>query len=317
MVSLYPQNLFLDDIYCKSCQNQDNMRYDYHEGTVVCISCGAIAVKRFIDFTAEYNLFADSSDCTVDPRRAGGEVNENLLDSGLGTYLDIKTHMKAYRFYNRNTDIRHREGIRMLKTWGDLLGIEHGLINMAIGNLEQLINKKDIVKNTEELAAAVLFMTARAEKRFFNIADLEKISGKSKKNIKKCFWLIRRSFNSKNSGDNSMKPSFFAKVFADRLNLPGVLIEKIGKIGEKFENAGILEGKNPKNIASVIIYNESNCSEENRKSFKEISEISEISDCTIRKTYENLIRKLEGLDIQIEKMESFEKVLQDLEKLEL
>ena len=53
--------------------------------------------------------------------------------------------------------------------------------------------------------------------------------------------------------------------------------------------------------------------EENKKSFNEIAEISEISDSTIRKTYEHLMKRL--LDIQMTPMESFEKVLEDLEKL--
>ena len=60
---------------------------------MVCISCGAIAVSRFIDCTAEYNIFADSNDA-VDPRRTGGEVNENLEDAGLGTYWVIEILVK-------------------------------------------------------------------------------------------------------------------------------------------------------------------------------------------------------------------------------
>jgi len=311
------QNLFLDDIFCKDCKNQDSMRYDYREGNVVCISCGFIAVRRFIDFTAEYNIFADNTD-GIDPRRAGGVINENLEDGGLGTYLEILGERKSYRnnFYGGNQ--KHSEGVRKLKTWGDMLGLEQKVMNMVIDNFEKLIMKKNIIKNTDELLAAILFMTCRSEKSFLNIGDLEKISGKSKRNIKKCFWLIKRNFNRNSTNkETTMKPSYFAKIFADKLNLPYFLIEKIKKIGEKFESVGLLEGKNPKNVASVIIYNESNCIEETRKSFKEIAEISEISDSTIKKTYDHLLKKLGALEIQITQKESFEKVLEDLEKLEL
>ena len=35
---------------------------------------------------------------------------------------------------------------------------------MAVDNFEKLIAKKNVVKNTDELLAAVLFMTSRAEK---------------------------------------------------------------------------------------------------------------------------------------------------------
>ena len=329
MANVLHKNIFLDDILCKYCHNEDMMRYDYKEGHIVCTSCGCIALKRFIDFTAEYRLFSEDAD-ESDPRRtAGPAYNENLEDGGLGTLIEIKKGEKIRFDLGFNKNKKYSEAIQNMKTWGHMLGLDMKTIYIAIDNYEILaLKRKTVFKNKKELMAALLFMASRTENSFLHISELENVTGVAQNNIKKYFWLIKRhcSHDGKACSNNgkcicgmvnsvSMKPSHFAKIFADKLNLPSLLREKIKCIGEKFEKAGILEGKNPKNIASVIIYNETNCVSDAKKSLKEISEISEISENTIKKSYENLINILGDLEIQITQKDSFEKVLQDLEKL--
>lgn len=316
MAKLLKSSIFLDDIYCSYCNNEDSMRYDYHEGSILCTSCGYIAHQRFIDFKAEYRIFSDDFD-GVDPRRATGFYNENLADGGLGTYIETNQEKKNHYAWMQNPNSKHHEGVQKLKTWGQILGLESKIITAAIDNYEKiLIKKKTISKNFEELLAGILFLTSRSENTFLNITDLENVTGKTKKKIKKCFWIIKKNCCKFNLfKKTSSKSTYFAKIFANKLNLPAILIEKIQKIGAKFEDIGLMEGKNPKNIASVIIYNETNCTEANKKTLKEIAMISEISVGTIKTTYEHLIHKLGDMEIQITEKESFEKILKDLEKL--
>lgn len=313
MVSILNPRLYLDDLYCKNCQNEDNMRYDHHEGTILCISCGNVAQNRFIDFKEEYRVFsAENGGC--DAIRVGGEYNENFEDGGMGAYIEESGNFK--KMWTQGYNSKYYEGTKKLKNWGFALGLDKGIVNYAIDSFEKFSKKKSFHKNSDELLAAILYLSARSENSFLDLNELENVCGKPKKNIKKCFWLIKKSVSGPQALKKSlMKPSYYTKLFGLKLNLPQYLVEKMKKIGEKFEEVGILEGKDPKNIASVIIYNESKLEDQTKKTFKEIAVISGISDQTIKSTYESLIKKLSEMDFQISEKKSLEDVLKELEKL--
>lgn len=316
MLNMMRQNLYLDDIRCKNCNNEDNMRYDYANGNILCISCGGIAQKNFIDFTAEYRNFSEDNG-GVDPNRVGGSYNENLEDGGLGTQIYINGQRNNKILFANRIRFKHYEGVKKLKNWGFALGLGDKIVKNAISNFEKFSKKnKRLFKNADEVLAAILFLSARSEHSSLSLNELSNICGKAKKDIKKCFWLIKK-FWSKNEEKTRMKLSYYAKLFADKLNLPPSLAEKIKKIGEKIEEVGILDGKNPKNIASVIIYNEANCTEETKKTFKEIALISDITDRTIKTTYEMLLTKLGSLELHLNDKMSLEDILKDLGKLKV
>lgn len=320
MLNILRPNLYVDDIHCKNCHNEENMRYDHVNGNILCISCGNIAQKKFIDFTAEYRIFSDDNgNGGSDPNRVGGIYNENLEDGGLGTFLHFTGERNNSHLFTNQINYKHFEGVKKIKDWGFALGLENKIVKYAISNFEKFSNtKRSVFKNSDELLAAILFLSARSENSFLDLNELSNICGKEKKDIKRCFWLIKKcGFKSKNLDKTCMKPSYYAKLFADKLNLPPILTEKIKKIGEKIEEVGILDGKNPKNVASVIIYNETNCTEETKKTFKEIALISDISDQTIKTTYEILLTKLGSLDLHFNEKTSLEDILKELGKLKV
>jgi transcription initiation factor TFIIIB Brf1 subunit/transcription initiation factor TFIIB len=55
---------------CNNCRAINSLKNCYKEGSLVCTSCGYVAVSRFIDETAEYRIFNDDAN-GLDPTRTG------------------------------------------------------------------------------------------------------------------------------------------------------------------------------------------------------------------------------------------------------
>ena len=145
MATLINQSLFLDDLICNYCSNPDSMRYDYKDGNILCISCGFIAHKRFIDFKAEYRIFSEDNDGT-DPRRTAGCYNENLEDGGLGTCLEkIGDKKFQFRTCNNPSNAKYYDAINKLKNWANMLSLNLKTVNLAFENYERLLMKKKTI----------------------------------------------------------------------------------------------------------------------------------------------------------------------------
>ena len=102
-LSTIPKPLqFVDDQKCVMCHNTASMRYDYHEGSIVCIQCGYVAQQNFIDYTQEWRNFSEGNQSGTDPRRAGGPLNGSLEDGGMGTMAGGKVYCRPKPLQNNS-----------------------------------------------------------------------------------------------------------------------------------------------------------------------------------------------------------------------
>lgn len=58
---------------------------------------------RFVDQSADWRNFSDGNNNGVDPRRAGGVINESLSDGGIGVFTFGKNSFKYNEFEKRLT----------------------------------------------------------------------------------------------------------------------------------------------------------------------------------------------------------------------
>lgn len=331
--------IFQSDITCANCHSDSSMRYDYREGTIVCIACGLISQNRFIDQTAEYRIFSDENSSSTNPIRVGGTYNEHLITGGLGVQLNKKPSKTYVRtnFYLTSYDRQEKKygsGVSKIKTWGAGLGIQSSLISGAIERFEELSNKK-IRVGGKELAAMALLWACKGKKHILPTKAFENVTGfkenkiwRIEKKIKKkkvneikveerkCDSLEESFTSEEKEGFNlkkttsEEKPQFFrtkfsayAVSFGNSLNLPFPVVKKIEEFAVKVENSEVLDGKNPKNIAGVAMLAVGH----SVLKMSQVVGVCEISAPTIKKTCKMLIPHLKDLRLgeEQEKIKNF------------
>lgn len=292
------------DIVCSHCCADEKMRYDYHEGNVLCISCGYISARRFIDMTEEYRLFSENNG-VKDPRRVGGIYDEELEDGGLGTYFgDFPCENPI--------NLKINKGIKRLKDWGWLLKIDAKIITRSISIYKRILHENnEICRNIKALLAGLLFISAKIENSQIPWNNLENISGCSKNKIYK---YIKKNYEylPLNNGLSATQPHKLAELYAGKMNLAFPLVNKIISVAQYIERIGILEGKTSRNIASVVIFSETKA---NKSQLDQISQVANITSKTIKNTYDELISKFTKMGLEMTESETLDNIITRMDKL--
>ena len=106
----------------------------------------------------------------------------------------------------------------------------------------------------------------------------------------------------------STKPSEYVSTFGETMGMPKQVIKNAEDIARKMEKEGILEGKNPRNRASVAIYLAANLMGW-IMDVEEIADVSKICSNTIKLTCKKMLPELEGLGLSSSKRRQMEEFL--------
>ena len=106
----------------------------------------------------------------------------------------------------------------------------------------------------------------------------------------------------------STKPSEYVSTFGQTMGMPKQVIKNAEDIARKMEKEGILEGKNPRNRASVAIYLAANLMGW-IMDVEEIADVSKICSNTIKLTCKKMLPELEGLGLSSAKRRQMEEFL--------
>jgi len=282
-----------EEYNCTNCKRQTKAVMDVAEGIIVCTSCGLTLEERCIDPTAEWRNFADGNSSGADPRRIGGAINTFLEDGGLS--LDIRGGMgnestrNLVKWNNRMMNSEDRtliKGIQKLKEWGALLNLQSIIVNKAEEQFSKLDSNKKSLKgrNVESLAAAILFIASRQCKCPLKPVEISNATNVNIKDLTNSYKFVKQYIDYV----PHMEPAKYGNNFASKLNLPQEIINAANEVISKIMNKGLIDGRNPRTIASAAIYMVTQLTSDHKKTLREISSVSNIAENTIKTSYKDI-----------------------------
>jgi transcription initiation factor TFIIB len=267
---------------------------DYHEGSVVCKACGLVQEHRIIDETYESRSFAkDSSAAGGDSDKRIGGANNRLLEGfGLGTVISAgsaKESQLSWMNIRASSSGVDRALTRGYQTIDDLCHTLH--LNETVSEYA-----KELFKEVEEMKklkgrshdpmiAAIVFIACKRKSNPRSIREISSISNTRKKEVSKCFSLIKKFMPAPSSTNSAVE---YASRFAMKLEFPEQLRRACKDVAERAIAIGVVAGKNPMTVASASVFIVGALTQEYAKSFREISDVSQMKDVTIRNCYKEM-----------------------------
>jgi transcription initiation factor TFIIB len=282
-----------EEYACKNCKKQTRAVMDVAEGKVTCTSCGLTLEERCIDPTPEWRNFADGNSSGADPRRIGGAINTFLEDGGLS--LDIRGSManestrNLIKWNNRIQNSEDRSlirGIQKLKEWGGLMSLQGIIINKAEEQFSKLENNRKSLKgrNVESLAAAILFIASRQCKCPLKPIEISNATHVDIKDLRNAYKFVKQYIDYV----PHMEPTKYGHNFASKLNLPSEIVNASTEVINRIMKKGLIDGRNPRTIASAAIYMVTQLTPDHKRSLREISSVSNIAENTIKTSYKDI-----------------------------
>jgi transcription initiation factor TFIIB len=280
--------------FCPHCKKPTFLATDQSQGTVVCGSCGLVIEDRMVDPTKEWREFADGNSSGADPRRTGGIRNNYLDDGGLSLSVSGNSYNEATnkimtlstRLGSNSEDRSLFRGQQLLSKWGSLLGLQKNILNKAEEQFSRIESSKKTLKgrSIESIAAAVLYIASRMCSIPLKPHDIENVTGVNIKEIKGAYKAVKSYVNY----IPPLDPPRYCTHFSTKLNLPSEVSSAAYKIAEIIKDKRLLDGKNPRTIASVAIYIAIQLSPDSKCTLKDISSTSKIAENTIKNSYKEI-----------------------------
>ncbi len=279
------------DDYCPRCKKNTTLVTDASQGTVVCQQCGVVIEDRMIDQTKEYREFAEGNSSGADRRRIGGIRSNFLEDGGLALSIsggsgDSKIMTMSTRLGSNSEDRSLFKGHTLINKWGNLLNLQKKITATAEEQFSKIENSKKTLKgrSIESIAAAVLYIASRMHSIPLRPHDIENTTGVPIKDIKGAYKGVKNHVNY----IPPLDPPRYCSNFCAKLGLPQSVSTPAFKIAEAIKEKRLLDGRNPRTIASAAIYIAIQLSPDCKVSLKDISQHSKIAENTIKNSYKDL-----------------------------
>ena len=284
-----------NDDYCPNCKKATFLATDSGQGTVVCNSCGLVIEDRMIDQTKEYREFAEGNSSGSDRRRIGGLRNDLLEDGGLSLSVTGNSSNSATsrlmtmstRLGSNADDKSLFKGHQLISKWGSLLNLQKVILNTAEEQFSKIESSKKSLKgrSIESIVAAVLYIASRMRSIPLKPHDIENATGVPIRDIKGAYKGVK---NHVKDYIPPLDPPRYCQNFCTKLGLPNEVSNAAYKIAENIKERRLLDGRNPRTIASAAIYIAIQLSPDAKCSLKDISQHSKIAENTIKNSYKEI-----------------------------
>jgi transcription initiation factor TFIIB len=247
-----------------------------------------------IDPTKEWREFADGNSSGADPRRTGGIRNNYLDDGGLSLSVSGNSYNEATnkimtlstRLGSNSEDRSLFKGQQLINKWGSLLSLQKIILNKAEEQFSRIESSKKSLKgrSIESIAAAVIYIASRMCSVPLKPHDIENTTGVPIKEIKGAYKAVKNYVNY----IPPLDPPRYCSNFCAKLRLPHEVSSAAYKIAETIKEKRLLDGRNPRTIASAAIYIAIQLSPDCKCSLKDISLNSKIAENTIKNSYKDI-----------------------------
>jgi len=243
--------------------------------------CGFLAIWTIVFYGA-------------DPRRTGGIRSNYLEDGGLAlsvsgnSYNDAtsKIQTMSVRLGHNAEDRSLFKGHQLINKWGSLLNLQKVILHKAEEQFSAIESSKKSLKGRciESIAAAVLYIASRMCAVPLKPHDIEKATGVPIKEIKGAYKAVKSYVNY----IPPLDPPRYCSNFCAKLSLPHEIGSAAYKIAETIKEKRLLDGRNPRTIASAAIYIAIQLSPDCKVTLKDISSHSRIAENTIKNSYKDI-----------------------------
>ncbi len=294
---------------CPSCGSK-RIVSDYIRGESFCRDCGLVIAEKLFDFGPEWRAF-DKEDIAK-RARTGGLLKYGKLTKGLTTEIDrydrdikgkaIPVEKKAKWYRLRRWQKRSRMATSLQRNLSIALPeLDRMCSYLSIpGNLKEecarLYRKAaggGLVKgrSIESMVAAVIYIVTRQNHSPVTLEELEKVSGRTKKDIGKSYRKIAQGFDLKIPVAGAID---YIPRLAIKLNASGRTVAKAMEIVKKATELSIISGKVPISVAAAAVYLAGHTLED-KNIPKKIKGFSGTTKSTVQERYDDLKKHvLEG-----------------------
>ena len=294
----------LSTAYCPE-RGDEGHRFvtDHSEGHVVCAECGLIQQERIIDEASEWrNFAAEDRTGSANPNRVGGPINPLFSDFGVSTRLadpkgDSGFSKWSLRATTSSSDRTINKAIDFIKQTAAQIELPNPVAERAIEMYKLLLDLKKLRgKNMWAIVAAVVIGASRWEHcpkdvkgKFRGVVEVIKATGTKKKEVYSCYKVVKEFAKNKfNESPINAKPMDWVPIYCTSLQIEGRLRTACEEVCLNTHEREIVEGKNPRSIASASIYMVAVLEPSLGITPKKIAEVASLSDTTIRNLYRDM-----------------------------
>ncbi len=243
--------------------------FDFNNGEIVCLNCGAVIESNVIDTTPEWRSFDNAE--KEKKSRASGAIRDAKVSKGLTTEIDrydrdakgggfeAERKVELYRIrklqvrsrmsdsVNRNLSIALPELDRMCS----LLNLGETIKEDCAYLYRQAVEKGFVKgRSIESIIGAIICYVTRAKEQPRTLEEISEKSGISKKEIGRSYKHILKSMNLKSPKINVED---YILLCASKLGIPNVAEKEAQKIFMEAKKYGIAAGRGPSGIAAAVI----------------------------------------------------------------
>jgi transcription initiation factor TFIIB len=259
-----------------------------------------------IDESSEWRNFAKDSSAQGgdDPKRVGQANNDLLSDRGLCTVISGigGKHSDLTRWNQRsiqsNEDKILSRGFQTIDEISSTMNLTDVIKEEAKILFKEIEQKKSIKgRSHNSIVGSCIFLACRKKNNARSIREIGMHLNVDKKDILKCYSLIKKIMPMKNNITRSAAE--YAKRYAYELGQDELVKRFAQNVADKANELGLVTGKNPLTVASAAVYMVAQVAGKGI-TYTEITEVSTIKEITIRKCFKELKEKKKELFVERE-----------------
>lgn len=291
---------------CPECSSK-LLITDNETGEIACSHCGLVLQVEPLDRRPEYRAFTLQE--WNSRLRTGIPTSLRMYDKGLSTVFHHSRDVHG-RFLSKHVQTK----MKRLRRWqirACLHSTAQKNLLQAMIELSLLIQKLHLPTTVEEnaaliyrktrktpilrkrpiqvLVAASCYAACRITQTPRTLKEIAEASLRSRKEIARCYRLIRRSLFLKIPNDNPVR---FVSQIASKLGMSQRTQHCAIDILQQSTQKHIVSGKNPIGLAAASLYIAARITAENT-SQKRLAQVAKVTEVTIRTRYQELDRVLE------------------------
>ncbi|XP_003386928.1 PREDICTED: transcription initiation factor IIB-like [Amphimedon queenslandica] len=265
---------------------------DYHAGDMVCPECGLVVGDRVIDVGSEWRTFSNERNAT-DRSRVGAAENPLLDGHELSSFIAPVTGRPGTNDSGKSFPKFSKSGVsagdkslmtafKEIANMADRLNLPRSIVDRGNALFKQVNDEKTLKgRANDAVAAACLYIACRQEDVPRSFKEICAVSRHSKKEIGRCFKLIRQAAN---PAMNTVSTTDFMSRYCTNLGLPLPVQKAASFIAQKAVELDLAPGRVYLSVAAASIYMASQASDI-KKTQKEVGDVVGVADSTIRQSY--------------------------------